>query len=533
MRRWNGWGDDATDFPLKSKGLEFLGEKLGGKGPTLRDASLEEVKAKVPKSRLPVHPLVSQNLEARVRHARGESFPDWIAKHSGDFGYFPDGVALPKNGDEVREVLQWAYSNGFIVIIYGGGTSVAGHINVPASDKPVLTLSLEKMDKLLDLNKESQIATFGAGTPGPALEKQLKRHGYVLGHFPQSWELATVGGWVASRSSGQQSLRYGRIEQMFAGCKMETPRGTLEIKDIPASSAGPDLREVVLGSEGRMGAITEVKVRVTPLAEHETFHVGFAPNWEAGIKMVRQLAQAKVQLSLMRLSNADETESHLSLGGNHPLFKAYDSLLKLKKCRNGERCMFTFGVTGSNRQAKFALAEAKRAINAAGGTYIASSFMGGIWEHSRFRSPYFRNGLWEHGYSVDTFETCINWDKVTACMNEMEQAIRDASAEHPVQVFTHLSHMYGQGCSIYTTYIFKNSDNYPEILERWKKYKQAAGDSIARMGGTASHQHGIGRDHAPWLHVEKGAEGIALIDTMIKHFDPNKQLNPGCLIPEA
>jgi alkyldihydroxyacetonephosphate synthase len=530
MRRWNGWGDDATDFPLKSKGLEFLGEKLGGKGTILADASLASVMTKVPASRLPTHPLVSQDVEVRVRHARGESFPDWVAKHSGDLGFFPDGVALPTTSAQVREVLTWAYDHGFIVIIYGGGTSVAGHINVPESDKPVLTLSLEKMDKLIDLNPLSQIATFGAGTAGPALEEQLKARGYVLGHFPQSWELSTVGGWVASRSSGQQSLRYGRIEQMFAGCTMETPRGTLEIKDIPASAAGPDLREVVMGSEGRMGAITEVKVRVHPLPEHESFHVGFAPNWDAGIKMVRELAQAKVQLSLMRLSNAAETESHLSLGGNHPLFKAYDRLLQLKKCKNGERCMFTFGVTGSKRQAKFALAEAKRAIDAAGGTYIASSFMGGIWEHSRFRSPYFRNGLWEHGYSVDTFETCINWDKVTACLNEMEQAIKTASGKHPVQVFTHLSHMYGQGCSIYTTYIFKNSDNYPELLERWKVYKQAAGDALARMGGTASHQHGIGRDHAPWLAAEKGVEGIALIKTMVEHFDPKQQLNPGCLL---
>jgi alkyldihydroxyacetonephosphate synthase len=533
MRRWNGWGDDATDFPLKAKGLEFLGQKLDGKGTVLPDARLMEVKAKVPQSRLLAHSLVSQDIELRVLHARGESFPDWIAKHSGEFGYFPDGVALPKTSAEVREVLNWAYGNGFIVIIYGGGTSVAGHINVPASDKPVLTLSLEKMNKLLELNRESQIATFGAGTVGPALEKQLKKNGYVLGHFPQSWELSTVGGWVASRSSGQQSLRYGRIEQMFAGCKMETPRGTLEIKDIPASSAGPDLREVVMGSEGRMGAITEVKVRVTPLPEHESFHVAFVPSWEAGMQMVRQLAQGKVQLSLMRLSNANESESHLSLSGGNPLFKAYDRYLSFKKCINGDRCMFTFGVTGSERQAKFALAEAKRAIKAAGGTYIASNFIGDVWEHSRFRSPYFRNGLWEHGYSVDTFETCINWDKVTACMNAMEEAIHIASDGQPVHVFSHLSHMYGQGCSIYTTYIFKNSDNYPELLARWKKYKQAAGDSLAKMGGTASHQHGIGRDHAPWLHVEKGVEGMALIETMVKHFDPNQQLNPGCLILDA
>ncbi|WP_410210067.1 FAD-binding oxidoreductase [Aquirhabdus sp.] len=530
MRRWNGWGDDAQDFPLKAKGLEFLGEKLGGKGAILLDASLADVTTKVPPSRLPAHPLVSQDVELRIRHARGESFPDWIAKHSGEFGYFPDGVALPETGEQVREVLTWAYDHGFIVIIYGGGTSVAGHINVPASDKPVLTLSLEKMDQLLDLNRESNVATFGAGTPGPRVESQLKEQGYVLGHFPQSWELSTVGGWVASRSSGQQSLRYGRIEQMFAGCTMETPRGQLVIKDIPASSAGPDLREVVMGSEGRIGAITEVKVRVTPLPEHESFHVGFVPDWESGLKMVRELAQGKVQLSLMRLSNADETESHLSLGGNHPLFKAYDRFLSFKKCRNGDRCMFTFGVTGSKRQARFALAEAKRAIDNAGGTYIASSFMGGIWEHSRFRSPYFRNGLWEHGYSVDTFETCINWDKVNACMNAMEQAIKDASDGQPVQVFSHLSHMYGQGCSIYTTYIFKNSDDYPELLARWQKYKQAAGDAIAHAGGTASHQHGIGRDHAPWLKVEKGAEGMALLHSIVTHFDPKQQLNPGCLL---
>lgn len=532
MRRWNGWGDEANDFPLKQKGLAFLEKALKGKGPLLKDATLAEVAALVPPSRLPSHPLVSTDVDIRIRHARGESFPDWIAKHSGDFGAFPDGVAMPETSEQVREVFAWAYRQGFMIIIYGGGTSVAGHINPPRSDQPVLTLSLEKMNKLMDLNRESQIATFGAGTPGPLLEQQLRERGYVLGHFPQSWELSTVGGWVASRSSGQQSLRYGRIEQMFAGARMETPQGTLDIRDIPASAAGPDLREIVLGSEGRMGAISEVKVRVTPLPEHESFHVAFVPNWDAGIRMVRELAQAKVQLSMMRLSNATETSSHLALGGDHPLFELYNSYISARGCQDGGRCMFTFGVTGRKRQAGLALSEAKQAIRQAGGTYMASGFMGGVWEHSRFRSPYLRNGLWGHGYSVDTFETCINWDKVTECMQAMEQAIRGASGEHPVHVFTHLSHMYAQGCSIYTTYIFKNSANYEQLLERWQKYKRAAGDALARMGATASHQHGIGRDHAPWLKYEKGEQGMAVIDSLLRHFDPTQQLNPGCLLED-
>lgn len=279
MRRWNGWGDSANHYPLKASGLTFLQSRLGTATP-LPDAEMETVVQAVPASRMPDHPLIRTDAETRIRHARGQSLPDWLAMRSGDFGRFPDGVAMPTKSAEVKRLLVWAQDNDVLVIPYGGGTSVAGHINPPASDKPVLTLSLAGMNKLLHLDKESQIATFGAGTPGPEVESQLREQGYMLGHFPQSWELSTVGGWVASRSSGQQSMRYGRIEQMFAGGRIETPRGTLDIPTIPASSAGPDLREIIMGSEGRMGVISEVKVRVTPLPETETFQVAFAPDWE-------------------------------------------------------------------------------------------------------------------------------------------------------------------------------------------------------------------------------------------------------------
>ncbi len=531
-RRWNGWGSEGTDYPLRPRALAYLEEVLGGAGRILPDADLASVIAKVPPSRLPSHPLVSTDAETRIRHARGQSFPDWVAMRSGDFGHFPDGVALPSTSDEVGEVLRWAYGQGYAIIIYGGGTSVAGHVTVPPSPKPVLTLSLERMDKLLALDEESQIAAFGAGTPGPSLERQLDSHGFVLGHYPQSWELSTVGGWVASRSSGQQSLRYGRIEQLFAGARVETPQGTMTVTGVPASAAGPDLREMVLGSEGRIGAITEVKLRVSRQPEHESFHVGFAPNWGAGLALVRELIQSRTPLSMLRLSNPAETVSHLALAADHRGFGLFDRAISALGAKPGERCMIAYGITGSHRQAGFARREANRLIGRAGGVALASSVMGRLWEHSRFRSPYFRNGLWERGYSVDTLETAVNWSKANKAMSAIEQAIKEAAQGEPTLIFSHLSHMYSQGCSIYTTYIFKNSGSYGALLERWKRYKNAASGAIVAAGGTISHQHGVGRDHAPWLKYEKGEQGMGAIRALTGYFDPDSNLNPGCLLEE-
>jgi len=257
MRLWNGWGNEDSELKMTlNSGLKMLLGALIGPGVSLPQASLEEVVAKVPASRLDKHPLISLDPETRVRHARGQSLPDWLAMRSGDIGTFPDGVAQPESSQQVRELLQHAFDNDIDVIPYGGGTSVVGHINPNASARPVLTISMAKMNRLLKLDPVSQLATFGAGTPGPEIEAQLQAEGFTLGHFPQSWELSTVGGWVASRSSGQQSLHYGRIEAMFAGGSIETLKGTMDIPTIPASSAGPDIREMVLGSEGRMGIIT-------------------------------------------------------------------------------------------------------------------------------------------------------------------------------------------------------------------------------------------------------------------------------------
>ncbi|NIB38563.1 FAD-binding oxidoreductase [Pseudomaricurvus alkylphenolicus] len=531
MRRWNSWGEENKDMDAKigPAAMSMLQELLGESTP-LKDATLEEVIAKVPASRLPEHPLVSRDPEIRVRHARGQSLPDYLALRSGEVGVFPDGVAQPESPEDIQALLSFAKAQNIDVIPYGGGTSVVGHINPLEGDRPVLTISMARMNKLLSLDKESQIATFGAGTPGPLVESQLKAQGYTLGHYPQSWEFATLGGWIASRSSGQQSLRYGRIEQMFAGGRMETFGGTLEIPTFPASSAGPDIREMILGSEGRMGILSEVKVRVSPLPDQESFHVMFFPNWEAGVNAVRHLSQQRVQLSMMRLSNTVETTSHLRMADNREEVAALEEYLTSKGAGDN-RCMLTFGVTGSESQCTAALEVALGIAEQYGGV-DTGTLLGDLWAHGRFKGPYLREPLWQAGYAVDTMETAVDWCSVPATVEAIEGAIRNALADEDerVHVYTHLSHVYGQGCSIYTTYLFRHGGSFESAYQHWKKLKSAGAEQIVEQGGTISHQHGVGFDHKHYLPSEKGTLGMAAIQSLCDLFDPEGKMNPGKLL---
>ena len=531
MRRWNGWGDESFSMEAPGSGLEFLRSKVTP-GSVLADIDLASVCAQVPDSRLPTHLLIDTDAETRVRHARGQSLPDWLAMRSGDFGVFPDGVAFPESTEQVQELMKLAYEKDFIVIPYGGGTSVVGHINPLAGDRAVLTIDMGHMNKLMALNEESQIATFGAGTPGPQVEAQLRAKGYTLGHYPQSWELATVGGWVASRSSGQQSLRYGRIEQMFAGCTMVSPKGNLEVPTIPASSAGPDVREMVLGSEGRMGIISEVQMRVTPIAQKEQFFVVFLPSFESAKSAVREIVQNKIPLSMLRVSNALETETQLKLAGHEKQIGLLESYLSLRGVKDG-KCMVTFGVTGNLGQNKLSLSQARKIFKSFGAVN-GPKMMGAKWAENRFKFPYLRENLWLEGYAVDTFETATDWENVTDLMLTMEKAVRDSLKDEDVQphVYTHLSHMYAQGCSIYTTYIFPNAQSYEATLNRWKKIKAAACETLATGRSTISHQHGVGKDHAPYLTAEKGVLGMGAIKSLLGFFDPKQKLNPGTLVDE-
>ncbi|MEJ7745369.1 MAG: FAD-binding oxidoreductase [Luteimonas sp.] len=532
MRRWNGWGDDATSIDLNEAARAMMSARLGPGLPG-RDATREEILVQIPATRLPAHALIQTEAATRFAMALGESFADWIRKRFGALPPVPDGVAFPESEAQVRELLDLAHAHNWIVIPFAGGTSVAGHLDCPVSQRPILSINLSRMNRLLHLDKISQLATFDAGTPGPLVEAQLRAHGYTLGHFPQSFEYSTVGGWVVTRSSGQQSLRYGRIEQLFAGGRLESPVGTLSIPTVPAASAGPDLRELVLGSEGRFGILTEAVLRVSPLPEHESFHALFFPGWDAAELAVRELVQRKLPLSLLRLSNGIETEINLTLAGHARLIGWLQRYLSLRGCGEG-KCMLMLGVTADKRTARHVLREARRLLARLGAVYIGPA-MGSKWATNRFKGPYLRNTLWELGYSADTIETAVDWPQVKPLMLAMEQASRDVFAQYGerVHAFTHLSHLYPQGSSIYSQFVWATAPGgFAPNFERWQRLKAAVATAIAAHGGTVSHQHGVGRDHASHLADEKGPLGMATLAELCRHFDPKKIMNPGKLLQD-
>jgi len=527
MKRWNGWGNVNTDYPVPVSAEVYLANLFGPLDPQ-PDAAYETVLKSLPASRLPAHPLVDLSAEARLTHTRGQSLPDLVALRSGRIPVFPDGVAYPHTEEDVRTLIVYAQKTGAKVIPYGGGTSVAGHINPMKSDMPVMTLSLERMTRLLDLDEFGRTATFEAGVTGPELEQSLAKHGYTLGHFPQSHEYSTLGGWIATRSSGQQSYKYGRIEPLFAGGRMETPRGSIELPHFPASAAGPDIKEMILGSEGRMGVITQAKVRIRRIPAAEEFYGVFFPSWEACTEVVRQIAQEEIPVSMLRLSNPQETETTLILSGKSWVGMA-DKGLRLIGY-GSRRCLLIFGATGSAISVRRTRAQVALICRRHGGLFVGT-IVGHTWEKSRFYTPYLRNTLWERGVAIDTLETAIPWPNIMAASTAIPASIVEAARKSGEEVlaFAHLSHVYRDGASIYTTFLFRRQADPDGLLTLWGEMKHSASLTIQQHGGTITHQHGVGTDHASYLPAEKGVLGMDALRSVCKSFDPDGLMNPGKL----
>jgi alkyldihydroxyacetonephosphate synthase len=528
MRRWNGWGDDTIDYPLPESAIPMLVDWVGP-GQQSVDSSLEAVLAHVPPSRLPLEPFIIRDAEDRLRHARGQSLPDWIALRSGRINCFPDGVAYPATTHEVRQIIDWVVEREIVLIPYGGGTSVVGHINPLPSDRPVLTVDLSRLSHLQAIDEASHLATFGAGVSGPDLEAQLRASGFTLGHFPQSFEYSTLGGWVVTRSTGQQSLRYGKIERLFVGGQLESPAGSLTIPHSPATAAGPDLREMILGSEGRLGFLTEVTVRISRLQE-DSFSALFFRDFESGMAAVRQIVQERIPASMLRLSTPVETATNLALAGHPRLIGMLERGLGILGAGE-DKCMLMLGASGSSQLVSF-VREAATEIARKHGAIHVGRYMGKQWHKTRFTTPYLRNTLWEMGYAIDTLETAASWAKIPSLIDSIEKTLRTGLQPQGerVHVFTHLSHLYTDGASIYTTYLYRVQPDPDQTLAYWQTLKQAASQAIVAAGATISHQHGIGIDHLPYLPAEKGDLGIATLRSVSQLYDPTQIMNPGKLI---
>jgi alkyldihydroxyacetonephosphate synthase len=518
-----GWGEPGAGPSLPEHAIGFLREELGVSGDVVdRPVALDEVRLRQPaldpavRRRLEdITGAVRDDREARVLRCRGKSYLDLLAQRAGDCEQAPDAVVAPAGHEQVRAVLQACNEAGVAVVPFGGGTSVVGGIEPERGPfEALISLDLGRMDQVLAVDPRSQTAVLAAGLRLPEADRALAAHGLTLAHLPQSYEWATVGGCVATRSAGQASTGRGRIDRNLVAVRCATPLGELATRGAPASAAGPELRQLIAGSEGTLGVITAVTLRVHPVAE-ERYEGWLLPDFEAGCDALRQLEQAGLAPDVARLSDEDETRYTLALAGVGRSDGRVAGPGRALRRLVGDGCLLICGWT-----ARSARRDAVRILRAAGARY-ATRRPGERWAHSRFDGPHLRDDLLDRGVMAETLETATTWSNV--------QALRAAvSAALPgLLVGCHVSHLYPTGASLYFTVLARRDD---DPVAQWRAAKAAATDAIVAAGGTLTHHHAVGRDHAPWMAAEVGELGLGMLRALKDRCDPAGIMNPGKLL---
>lgn len=546
--KWWGWGDASKRFSLSQapRFWTFLEAHLGPlPQQPLRPVAREEIvlpaSRLLPDARNALHLIVGRDGVStddgeRLLHAYGKSYRDLVRMRRGEVPHPPDAVIWPRSHDEVQRVVEFAAARGWGVIPFGGGTSVVGGVEVPPdqADRLFITLDLARLNRVLEVDPVSRTARVEAGILGPDLEAALQAQGVTLGHYPQSFEFSTLGGWVATRSAGQQSNKYGKIDAMVAGLKLATPQGSLEVKALPARSTGPDLGQLVIGSEGAYGVITEVTVRVHPLPARRDFRGILVPSFERGVDLLRALVQAGVPPAVARLSDTQETEAMMAM--RRPpkgAIKAWIEKVAMRYLARGvataspSRCLMILGFEGSFNEVSTAWERAREILREHEGLDAGSS-PGKSWYEGRFELPYLRDTLMDHGVMVDTFETSATWSNLVPLYQRIREATEGALAREAGQgyLMCHVSHAYPDGASLYFTFAAKQSE---DPLAQWHAVKCAATDAILAGGGALSHHHSVGLDHAPWLVQELGETGMKAVEGIKQALDPGDTMNPGKL----
>ncbi|HET9185745.1 MAG TPA: FAD-binding oxidoreductase, partial [Solirubrobacterales bacterium] len=469
--------------------------------------------------------------EDRLRHATGSGYVDLARLRGGALEAAPDAVLVPADADSVRRLLAACASEGVAVVPFGGGTSVVGGVEpLRGSHQRLVSLDLCALREVT-VDRRSLTARLGAGLRGPEAEAALARDGVTLGHFPQSFEYGTIGGFAATRSAGQASSGYGRFDALVSSVRLLTPAGEVATLETPHSAAGPALRELILGSEGALGVIPEVAARVRPVPALRRYEGWMAESFDAGAEIVRALAQGPGLPDVVRLSDEEETAGTLALSGPRGMAaRAFDAYLGARRRREG--CLLVLGLEGEEEAVARRRALAVRALRSGGAAYLGQA-AGRAWEHGRYKGPYLRDTLMGMGAMVETLETAHTWSRLDGLRRAVREAI-DSSLQAqgtPGLVFCHLSHAYPDGASLYFTFIARA--RHDAAVEQWRAVKNAACAAIVAHGGTITHHHGVGRDHARYMEAEVGKPGVEALRALKERLDPAGIMNPGKLLPES
>jgi alkyldihydroxyacetonephosphate synthase len=525
--KWNAWGDPAAAKPL-SDGIRTLlvqalgvdaapGSELDAGHVRLRPSALSD-SDRAAFTAIVGAPHCVVDDYGRLLRAGGKSTLDLLRRKISGIQDAPDAVLLPADEDQITTILRLCAQRSIAVVPFGGGTSVVGGLDPARGDfKAVVSLDLRRLDELHGLDEVSWEAELGAGVTGPHAEALLGAHGFSIGHFPQSFQFATIGGFAATRSSGQDSAGYGRFDDMVRGVRAVPPAGVLDIGRAPASAAGPDLRQLILGSEGVFGVITRVRVRVHPIPETTRYEAWSFPDFATGATALRAVTQNGAGPTVIRLS--DEAETGVNLATSEAI---------------GERsvtggCLAITAFEGSAAHTESRRAETRDVILAHGGTSLGEG-PARAWEHGRFEAPYLRDSLLAAGALCETLETATNWANLGTLKTAVTEALTSSLAESgtPALVLCHISHVYPTGASLYFTVVAGQRGN---PIEQWRKAKTAASQAMVHTGGTITHHHAVGADHRPWMRDEVGDLGVEVLRAVKQVLDPAGILNPGKLIP--
>ena len=524
---WNAWGDPQAAKPLSESIRALLQQALGVDASPAPQLTPDQV-------RLRPSALSTDDLRAlsdvvgaqhcrtdtmsRLLRAGGKSTLDLLRRKDSGVQDAPDAVLLPGSENEIAEVLQRCVERRIAVVPFGGGTSVVGGLDpVRGGFTAVVTLDLRRFDALYALDTIAGEAELGAGVTGPRAEELLGTQGFSLGHFPQSFQFATLGGFAATRSSGQDSAGYGRFDDMVKGLRMIAPAGTLDLGRAPASAAGPDLRQVLLGSEGVLGIITRVRVRVHPVPESTRYEAWSFPDFGTGADALRAVTQTGTGPTVIRLS--DEAETGVNLATT-------DSIGE-QRITGGCLALTVFEGTPEHTESRHA--ETRALLERLGGTSLGEA-PARAWEHGRFGAPYLRDALLAAGALCETLETATSWSNLAPLKAAVTEALTGALAESgtPALVMCHISHVYPTGASLYFTVVAAQRG---DPIDQWRIAKAAASDAMIRTGGTITHHHAVGADHRRWMRDEIGDLGVAMLQAIKDTLDPTGILNPGKLIP--
>lgn len=551
QQKWWGWGAEGIQFSFadKPKFAPFIMDVIGVDvtKPAPRVAELSSFD--IPTTQLSAdlraalvdaigEEYVVDDDEYRVIHAFGRGVRDLVRVRRGQFGRLPDAVVYPGSEDDVVGIVNAAVAHDAVVIPYGGGSNIVGALEaVPTETRQVLSIDMGRMNKVVEIDEASGLARIEAGVLGPDMEVQLNAKGWTMGHFPDSFVWSTLGGWIATRSTGMQSDKYGDIADITRGLRMVMDGQVLVLRPLPSYSSGPSVREMVLGSEGRLGIITEAWVNVHRLPPVREIQAYFFPNYDAGLQSMQWITESDAAPSITRVMDANETQFSMANGKkssrvSHLMTRAIQEVMTRKGWDLSKISLGFVGYEGTAVHVRYEKSLVGKIVSRAGGMSVGKG-PGILYDQKKYDIPYIRDFLLDRGIPADVSETATPWALLKQIHDTTVAAAQAAMEKAGVQGFVmcHLSHSYHSGACQYFTFAINDSSEHN--MESYDLVKRAIQQSFMDNGGTVSHHHGVGEEHSPWLDQDISPAGVFIQRKLFDGVDPEHRFNPGKIIHEG